>query len=151
MTVSKQQKISPLFEVWSVHGFLMTNEGGLCNLSLFTPCSTGLFHILSIVRLVIISQPSVSTLTQRHHTLPCLNCWGFSRSSNSTGTSFGTEPQGPVLLHGLRNRQGPPLGHQHPHPLHVVHTCLQDVTLSHTDPGCGFPQGSTLQRHGRCL
>lgn len=70
MTGFKQWKISPLFKVWSMQGLLVTNEGGLCNLSLFTPCSSGLFHILSKVRPVTIPQPSVSTLTQRQNTLP---------------------------------------------------------------------------------
>lgn len=71
MTGSKQWKISPLFKVWSVQGFLTTNEGGLCDLSLFTRCSSGLLHILPSVRLVITAQPSASTLTQRQNTPMC--------------------------------------------------------------------------------
>lgn len=150
MTGFKQWKISPLFKVWSVQGFLITNEGGFCNLSLFTRCSSGFLHILSGVRLVIIAQPSSSTLTQRQNILPCLNCWGFSGSSNSTGTSFGTQsPRAQCFYRDWETRQGPPAGQQHPHPLDEVHTWLQDVTWSHTDLGCAFPQGSTLRRQGR--
>lgn len=87
MTGFKQWKISPLFKVWSVQGFLITNEGGLCDLSLFTLCSSGLLHILPSVRLVIIAQPSASTLTQTQNTLPCVNCWGFSRSIEKQQTA----------------------------------------------------------------